>query len=164
PSRKFALRLDNVLAEQEVGTFISAVQVIDRELDSPIDLVPLQFQSSFITVINEERATLFRNYPNPFGQNTSFATGNSDQGKTRFNFWMDEAGTAELRIYTLVGRLVIAFDAVNLPRGMSDGDLSWDGLNGEGQRVTNGVYAAVLRLNLDNGQTKELKTKVVYIK
>ncbi|MGH1362329.1 MAG: hypothetical protein ACRBF0_02155 [Calditrichia bacterium] len=164
PSRKFAMRLDDVRAEQEVGTFASSVEVIDKILDAPLNRLSLEFQSSFITVIDEERESLFRNYPNPFGQSTNFATGAADQGRTRFNFWMESAGTAELRIYTLVGRLVIALDEVTLPRGMSDGDLSWDGMNGQGKRVTNGVYAAVLRLRLDGGQTKELKTKVVYIK
>ena len=91
----------------------------------------------------------FFNYPNPFppGNNQSNGEG------TRFSVPLGASG--ELKILTLLGELVweTKFDTRRT-------SIFWDGNNGAGQRVLNGVYVAILKTNAG----KMLTTKVAVLK
>jgi flagellar hook assembly protein FlgD len=77
---------------------------------------------------------------------------------------MESSGDVELRIFTLMGRLVRFTELSNVPEGLHTTLLSWDGSNGQGNRVVNGVYIAVLQVRYRNGGTETYETKVAYIK
>jgi hypothetical protein len=72
------------------------------------------------------RLELAANRPNPF------------RGSTLIPFSVPSAGTVELAIYDLGGRLVRTL--VNGPRPVGSQTVSWDGRNGQGDRVASGVY------------------------
>ena len=151
-NRNFRLKVSNIDARaQGSGT----VDIVDT-LGVPL-LNSIEFSSSFITILSTDAEQTFRNYPNPFGMNTQIP--GEQPGVTRFSFIMNSAGNAELSIYTLSGRLVRKLTAEGLAQGLHNDKLKWDGKNGQGRRVVNGVYVAILRAN---GET--LQTKVAYIK
>ena len=164
---RYVLRLD--LANQSVNrnfslkvSFIDAqglgggsVDIIDS-LGVPL-LNSLEFTSPAITILSTDAEQTFRNYPNPFGIDTQIP--GEERGVTRFSFLMSSPGNAELSIYTLTGKLVRTLTAEGLAAGLHNDQLKWDGKNGMGRRVVNGVYVAVLRVN---GQT--FQTTVAYIK
>jgi hypothetical protein len=79
----------------------------------------------------------FYNYPNPFG--------NSTRLQTRFVFLPLADGNATIEIYTLTGRLVRKLTITDAQQGIPNESIAWDGRNGEGQKVRNGVYIAVLK-------------------
>lgn len=91
----------------------------------------------------------FFNYPNPFPPGKNLINGEG----TRFSIPAGASG--ELKIVTLLGELVweTKIDARNAA-------VFWDGHNGAGQRVLNGVYVAILKTS--NG--KMLTTKVAVLK
>jgi len=59
-----------------------------------------------------------------------------------------------IRIYTLLGRLVKIIKRSNVLPGNYDDLLTWDGTNGDGQDVLNGVYIAVLTTDTGTAMTK----------
>ena len=157
-NRNFSIRITRVEA---VGLFAgNRAQVLDAS-DVPIGQ-SLGFQSLAITILSADAEEVFRNYPNPFGIDTQIP--GAARGETRFSFFMENDGDVSLSIYTLLGRLVWSTEAQNLPSGLHDRTISWNGLNGMGDRVVNGVYIAVLKIRYNTGSTKTLQTKVAYIK
>lgn len=99
--------------------------------------------------------TNFFNYPNPFGS--------AERPQTRFHYYLKEDSDIAIRIYTMFGELVWArhFDA-GAPQGRAgvhDGTddssaVIWNGRNGNGYAVLNGVYVAVLTTNGGKATTK----------
>ena len=154
PNRNFIVGLDGVFAFQKVGNDYFAVDVTDS-IGNPLDTLKNQVASVPLTTIPSDPEKAFGNYPNPFGFNTPY---------TRFVFYMEDNGDAELRIYTLVGELVWKQELKGLSKGLYDGQIRWDGRNELGHEVLNGVYLAILRVRYQNGQTKTFKTKVAFIK
>lgn len=73
---------------------------------------------------------LFQNQPNPFSP------------ETRIAYELPHAGRAELRIYTVAGRLVRTLVKENLAAGLHTA--VWDGLDEKGRAVSSGVYLYVL--------------------
>lgn len=76
-------------------------------------------------------------YPTPF----------NPYGTTslKFSFELAEAGPVDLMVYDLASQLVLksAFEAV---QGLNDGGVAvWDGRNGNGMVVADGVYTCVIR-------------------
>ncbi len=162
-NRKFLMRLEDMDAFQIVEGDIIPVEVVD------FNGVPLQgffskFTSEPLTVLSPDPAKFFGNYPNPFGLDTKIP--GAPRGTTRFTFLMKEDGEVDLRIYTLLGGLVWSSGVIdNLAKGSHTGnELLWDGKNGRGRYVVNGVYVAVLRIRYRSGQSEVFKTKVVFIK
>ncbi len=90
----------------------------------------------------------FFNYPNPFGNQT--------RPTTRFVFLPLTDQPAKVDIYTLSGRLVISLDANSIQTGVPNETVAWDGRNGAGEKVRNGVYIAVLRAPGQKRTTKVL--------
>jgi hypothetical protein len=155
-NRNFKLRLLNVEA---AGSFVGKVNVVDS-LGSPIEA--LAIQSPRITILSSDPEEIFGNYPNPFSMNSQIP--GAPRGVTRFSFKMESSGDVELRIFTLMGRLVRFTELSNVPEGLHTTLLSWDGTNGQGDRVVNGVYIAVLQVRYRNGTAETYETKVAYIK
>lgn len=157
-NRNFSLRINRIVAE---GEFAGNIAEVKDNNNVPIEQSPI-FTSLSITILSSDVDQIFRNYPNPFGMDTQIPGGNP--GETRFSFFMENEGDAQLSIYTLLGRLVFQTDATGLARGLHNRTLTWSGLNGDGRRVVNGVYVAVLKIGYNNGSNKTLQTKVAYIK
>ncbi|MFA5034995.1 MAG: FlgD immunoglobulin-like domain containing protein [Candidatus Margulisiibacteriota bacterium] len=76
------------------------------------------------------------NYPNPFNPNR-------EQTKIRYRLSAD-ADEVRIRIYDITGSLVTELDGTTNGEGMSVwqkyNDVSWDGRNGRGDLVVNGIY------------------------
>ncbi|MEW6515652.1 MAG: Ig-like domain-containing protein [candidate division FCPU426 bacterium] len=102
------------------------------------------------------------NYPNPFDPNET---------KTSINYFLNYESEMEIRIYDAFGRVVLAKD---LKPGQGSGDFAnatlsgganflWDGRNGEGRVVANGIYLVKVKAKSRNG-TQEFKRRVGVIK
>ena len=102
-------------------------------------LYPAYFVKSGITQLREATAVLDAfNYPNPFNPRTQ---------RTKITFFCPPGDTTvTIKIYTLTGKLVRSITQSGLLAGQGN-EVEWDGRNGKGQVVRNGVYVAVLQLN-----------------
>ncbi len=162
PNTTFSLRLNSVAAVQ--GSDGGNVDVIDT-LGVAVENQVFAFNSGSITIFDKDPANNFGNYPNPFGFHTAPEGG--ETGTTWYTFTLERDARVELRIYTLLGKLVRTITPeVEVQRAgpHSGRELIWDGLNGEGRRVVNGVYVAILKVDFVDGGSAEYRTKTVYIK
>jgi hypothetical protein len=84
------------------------------------------------------------NYPNPFNPNTQ---------KTSINYYLKDASKVEIKIYDAFGRTVFG-RTLNPGEGSGDffnataaggASFLWDGRNGEGTMVGNGIYIVKLK-------------------
>ncbi len=85
------------------------------------------------------------NYPNPL------------RNETTFTFALNQpSATVAIKIYTLSGRLIRTLDAAEAVAGFNM--MKWDGLDGDGDRLANGVYLykviARRQATEGNGQTQ----------
>ena len=108
------------------------------------------FIESDIINIKEKETEAAYNYPNPF---------NPRSETTNIVFYNSvENGSVYIKIYTITGRLVRDLSLRTAqPKGSIE--VEWDGRNGRGQVVRNGVYVAVIRLK--NGKKMMVKIAVV---
>ncbi|MCI0693166.1 hypothetical protein L0337_14325 [candidate division KSB1 bacterium] len=120
------------------------------ERGNNLDAAQVTSQKRVINTANFEKS--FYNYPNPFSPNRDIAK-NGKPGTT-FYYSSSQSVDIELRIYTLLGELVYerSFKA-NDPEGRSN-YLSWNGYNGNGDPVLNGVYIAILKTSAGTTTTK----------
>ena len=129
-----------IIFQDERGNDITASQVVS----SKRVIAEADFQKSFY------------NYPNPFDPDAVSDT--HPQGGTYFNYMLTQATEVEFRIYTLLGELVYAKSYTSAdPEGRpstSPKRIFWDGRNGNGARVLNGVYLAMLKVNGNTATTK----------
>lgn len=106
--------------------------------------------------------TVMTNYPNPFDPNLQ---------KTSVNYYLNYESEVEIRVYDAFGRVVLAKD---VKPGQGSGDFAgatlaggagflWDGKNGEGRTVANGIYLVKVKAKSRNG-TQEFKRRVGVIK
>ncbi|MBN2324387.1 MAG: hypothetical protein JXQ30_11680, partial [Spirochaetes bacterium] len=100
---------------------------------------PAYFIRSGITQLRPAGATVDAfNYPNPF---------NPRRQTTKITFYCPTGSTtATVKIYTLTGKLVKTITQPSLIPGQCN-EIEWDGRNGKGQVVRNGVYVAVLQVD-----------------
>jgi hypothetical protein len=97
----------------------------------------------------------FTNYPNPFA---------AGRQSTRITFYLDESARVTLKLYTLWGRPVkTLIDGEDLQPGLHQ-DVSWEGLNGDGDVVNNGVYYLVLDVDPPGKTAWSIKRKVGVIR
>jgi hypothetical protein len=89
--------------------------------------------SETLVVLSSDFAEYVHNYPNPF------RAGSQD---TRIAYVMDEPGSVSVRIYAIDGSLVYEEDIDRVQPGPQE--TTWDGRNGKGEVVRNGVYVCVL--------------------
>jgi hypothetical protein len=135
----FSNSLDFGAVDQDSG---QAVVVQNKDGKSGAAFV---LDSDPAILFDSEPQKSFYNYPNPLTPGNNQALG---QG-THFTYNLPEASNGELKIFTLLGELVweISFSAAD-PAGSAGGhsrDIFWNGYNGAGKRVLNGVYVALLK-------------------
>jgi hypothetical protein len=100
-------------------------------------------------------AASYGNFPNPFP---------AGRGSTSFVFYLPASGQVDLTIWTSRGeRVVRLLDNASLGSGLHQA-LAWDGRNGKGLVVTNGVYVAELVARLDDGTRERLLRKVMVVR
>jgi hypothetical protein len=97
----------------------------------------------------------YTNFPNPFA---------AGRASTAFAYYLRDAGRVTLRIYTPGGDGVatLVLDGVR-PAGMNQSDL-WDGRNGKGSVVRNGVYIAELTVDFADGSRGRARRKVAVVR
>jgi hypothetical protein len=95
----------------------------------------------------------YANFPNPFA---------AGRQTTAFTYYLRGGAHVSLRILTPRGVAVATLlESVARPQGLHQGDL-WDGRNGNGSVVANGVYVAELSVRYDDGtQERELRKVAV---
>lgn len=127
------------------------VQVVDETGKTGSDFLMV----SNTSVVTEAEYENFYNYPNPF------RPGDPPDGGTRFWYYLPRNSRVEFKILTLLGEVVYqkVFEA-DSPQGRAGSripgvnDIFWDGKNGDGQVVLNGVYLAVLKTEFGVVTTK----------
>lgn len=105
-------------------------------------------------VIAENLGESFKNYPNPF---------NPDIERTEIRYYLPKASDVDILIFTATGEKVrqmhFAAGATGGQAGVNGG-VYWDGRNGEGFAVLNGVYVAVIKV-AEGDLTAKVKIAVV---
>ena len=127
------------------------VQVVDESGASGQEFAV----ASRASAITEADFQNFYNYPNPF------RPGDPPDRGTRFWYYLPGNSRVEFKILTLLGELVYqkTYEA-NSPQGQKGSripgynDIFWDGRNGEGKVVLNGIYIAVLKTDFGVVTTK----------
>jgi len=115
---------------------------------------PFAFNSSvFTTASGSSLATSLVTYPNPFSPPSE---------KLQIAYRLSAASEVEVKIYTLTGELVME---KTYSAGIEGGraginQIEWDGCNGKGREVKNGVYLAVIRSKA-TGETVKQKLAIV---
>jgi hypothetical protein len=95
-------------------------------------LLPANYIRSGLTNVRVEGQEAF-NYPNPFNPNKTGTT---------LVYFSQSVGQANIKIFTITGSLVRTLtDTANA----GSNEVAWDGKNGKGQIVRNGVYVAVIK-------------------
>ncbi|MDQ7064623.1 MAG: hypothetical protein Q9P90_10310 [candidate division KSB1 bacterium] len=133
------------------------IGAVDQDSDQPVSVELLNqegqkgaIETGKMVLIDRKFSNSFFNRPNPFGS--------ADRPITKFIYHLEKDSNVTLRIYTLFGELVWekTFTASD-PQGRADGGpkiITWNGTNGRGIRVLNGVYLAVLTTNAGTVTTK----------
>jgi hypothetical protein len=98
-----------------------------------------------------ELAASYANFPNPFA---------AGRQATRFAYHLAGAGRAWLRVLTLAGEPVVTLVDGERREGGTHQDDRWDGRNGAGRVVRNGVYVAELVVRYDDGTAARVLRKV----
>jgi hypothetical protein len=97
----------------------------------------------------------YSNFPNPFA---------AGREATHFAYYLPAAGRVSLRIWTPRGEPVASLiDGAPRAAGLHQDD-AWDGRNGRGRTVANGVYLAELVVELDGGGSHRLLRKVAVVR
>lgn len=95
------------------------------------------------------------NFPNPFA---------AGRDATTFAWNMPVPGRATLRIWTSRGHLVTTLlEDASIGAGLRQSE-RWDGRNGRGDVVTNGVYVAELVVTMDDGRRERVLRKVAVVR
>jgi hypothetical protein len=132
-----------------IGVFNTIPPTIVRPTNATGDSIqdPAYFIRSGLTNLKSSEAAAAFNYPNPFNPRTESTT------ITFFN-----TGTkATVKIYSITGKLVRTLK--NVPQTTGSVEVEWDGKNGQGRIVKNGVYVAVIKAN-----GKRIMVKIAVVK
>lgn len=106
-------------------------------------------------LVGADLAASYINFPNPFA---------AGREATSFAFNLARPATVSLALWTPRGeRVVVLLDERALVAGLHQ-DVSWDGRNGRGQAVVNGVYLAELTVRYDDGDRERLLRKVAVVR
>ncbi len=114
--------------------------------------------SDFVVLSADDFTGSFKNYPNPFRAGFE---------PTTIAYYLPENARVELFIYSLTGELVkiLRFDQ-GTPGGSGPGinTYQWDGRNGRGEVILNGVYLCVVSARLESGRTLSHQHKIAVMK
>ena len=147
----FRIRVDSLNIVEIVDTFEYPLAVLNQ--------TSANFYSQWAILVDGNLANSFYNYPNPF---------NSTSSTTSFLYYLKEESDVKIHIYTLTGELVKTWEKTkaNDPEGtftrvgLHQGNIIWDGKNGVGEPVVNGVYLAYI--GTDYGE--QAVTKIVVVR
>ncbi len=151
----FQVVIDSATAIDAIDATSGYPVLIGDENGNPIEA--LNLRSSTTVLVQRSLDESFFNYPNPFGS-TSYP-------ETQFVYVLEEPSDVQIKIFTLTGDLVWEksftqdVDAEQTRAGLHEGDITWDGRNGRGQRVRNGVYVAYLIVK-ESGESTTTKIAV----
>lgn len=145
---------------------ISALTIEDDQA-MPLAVVMRDSLENTVTSLSSKVAVLidgdlnnsFYTYPNPF---------NPANTKASFLYYLKEESDVKIHIYTLTGELVKVFDITKSQDadgsqtgpGLRQGGIKWDGKNGVGKYVVNGVYLAYI--STEYGE--QAMTKIVVVR
>ncbi|MCG3118767.1 MAG: hypothetical protein ALAOOOJD_01032 [bacterium] len=137
------------------------IDAIDQDSGDPVEIIFQDASGNEVTadqIISAKRVIAeadfqkaFYNYPNPF---------DPDGDPTCFTYVLKQPSDVEFRIYTLLGELVYsqsfkAADREGMPVANGGANcITWNGRNGDGARILNGVYLAVLKAGGSTATTK----------
>lgn len=97
----------------------------------------------------------YSNFPNPFA---------AGRETTAFVFALDTPARVTLRVFGPRGDGVVTLlDGDTFPIGLHQ-STRWDGRNGRGRTVRNGVYIAELHVRFDDGRDTRLRRKVAVVR
>ncbi len=128
-------------------------KLLQGEIDSiPSDVYALSkkvVSSGKISDIKD--FSLLGNYPNPFNPTTTI------------RYSLPYQSTVELKIYDIMGREVKSFIIPSKSKGYHN--ITWNGVNGNGDQVSSGVYLYILKIkSLENEQTFQKAAKLLLMK
>jgi hypothetical protein len=130
--------------EFSAGLRTGAVVVRDDQSNQRLGVTDSQGQpldgaitSDPLVVLSSSFDEYVHNYPNPFRAGSQ---------ETRIAYVMDRAGSVSIRIYAVDGSLVHEENISSSDARAQAGpqEATWDGRNGKGEVVRNGVYVCVL--------------------
>lgn len=134
----------------EAGSYFLAVSIFDLDTSGPsISDYTLTVTGDLATPTSVAEGPqsipteylLSENYPNPFNPTT------------KINYAIAEAGRVQLKIYNALGQEIAAL--VDDFRLTGDYEVSWDGTNFSGSRVSSGLYFYKIK-TADFSQTKKM--------
>jgi len=112
-------------------------------------------QSEAATIFKPVLENSFTNYPNPFA---------AGKESTTIAYYLPQDGYVTIKIYTVIGDLVITLvDNSFKSKGMHQED-TWDGRNGTGEIVLNGVYFCQIKVNYTTGASDKRIRKIAVVR
>lgn len=150
PATRFRLgwRSDGIGVVQPSSALLAVAVLADPGASFPMWTEAAAFASG-------DLAASYQNFPNPFA---------AGRDATTFAWLMPGPGRVTLRIRTPRGEPVVTLlDGAALPAGLRQSD-RWDGRNGRGEVVANGVYVAELEVTLDAGGHERVLRKVAVVR
>jgi hypothetical protein len=146
------LRLGAIAAGDVDCAFLDGTSILVRA--AAPDAFPMR--SDTVAIRSRGLKDSYINYPNPFA---------AGRQVTQLEYFLEQDSTVTLKIYSIVGEPVRTLaDAETQPGAQGLQRYVWDGRNGKGNVVLNGVYFAVLTVKPVSGgaaQTVVLKLAVV---
>ncbi len=144
---RLGLRADDVVCVEPGST--------SRILVRPVAGATFPFWTAAAAAGSASLSESYINFPNPFA---------AGREETHFAFALAQAATVTLQIWTPRGEPVtFLVQDESLAAGLYQ-DLVWDGRNGKGQTVRNGVYLAELKVQFGNGSSERLLRKVAVVR
>lgn len=114
---------------------------------------PMQSESTMI--FKSALETSFTNYPNPFA---------AGRESTTIAYYLPQDGYVTIKIYTVIGDLVITLLQDSFKsKGMHQED-RWDGRNGVNEIVLNGIYFCQIKVNYIIGGSDKKIRKIAVIR
>ena len=138
----------------------TSIDVVELGTQSAVSVATINGQdfplyTNFGHILGTSVESSFTNYPNPFA---------AGREGTTITYYLDQRSTVTLRLFTLWGAPVkTLLDGQTLDAGLHQNTV-WDGRNGGGDTVNNGVYHLVLEINAVNGSHKTIRRKVGVIR
>ncbi len=138
----------------------SALEAVDAAVGSsvPVGTIGAEgypLSTTWTHVLGRSLETAYTNYPNPFA---------AGRERTTITYYLEQKSKVTLKLYTVWGAPVVTLvENKSQDPGLYQ-NVSWDGRNGDGDVVNNGVYFLVLEIRGDGGDSATLKRKVGVIR
>jgi hypothetical protein len=128
------IRIGDVVGTADLPLPLGAVDIAEvDDLGQDILTDPAAYIRSDLTNIRSASEDTAFNYPNPF---------NPTRQTTNIVFYTPSTGSYTIKIFTITGKIVRTIKGNVTAAGSVE--VTWDGKNGRGQIVRNGVYVAII--------------------